>query len=198
MTDDLEQRLRAADPTKSADPNQPTSSWIADLVEATMNTESTAQRRHWRVPAAAAAAAVILGIGGYAVVQNGQDSAMPGALAGARPMELAMAGSGPSMSSCIQFSVGILADMPVAFSGTAVEVGNGTVLLDVDHWYRGGDAQQVEISSPDLSTVSLDGAVTFSDGQRYLVTATDGVVNSCGFTAEWNADTAAAFDEAFK
>ncbi|MEJ7627983.1 MAG: hypothetical protein WKF54_00160 [Nocardioidaceae bacterium] len=196
MTDDLEERLRAADPTTSADSTRPASSWVADLVAATMNDQSSVKSRRWRVPAAAAAI-MVLGLGGYAIAQNGQDTTDPRASNSARPLELAIAGAGTSLSSCVPFSVDVLAEMPVAFSGTVVEVGEGTVLLSVDHWYRGGATEQVEISSPDLSTVSLDGAVSFSDGKRYLVTATNGVVNVCGFSAEWNADTAAAFDEAF-
>ncbi len=196
MTDDLEERLRAADPTTPADSTRPASSWVADLVAATMNDQSSVKSRRWRVPAAAAAI-MVLGLGGYAIAQNGQHTTDPRASNSARPLELAIAGAGTSLSSCVPFSVDVLAEMPVAFSGTVVEVGEGTVLLSVDHWYRGGATEQVEISSPDLSTVSLDGAVSFSDGKRYLVTATNGVVNVCGFSAEWNADTAAAFDEAF-
>lgn len=196
MTDDLEERLRAADPTTSADAPRPTSSWVADLVEATMNDQSSVMRRRWRVPAAAAAV-MVLGLGGYAIAQNGHDANDPLASGKTRPMELVIAGAGTSIGSCMPFSVDVLADMPVAFSGSVLEVGEGTVLLGVDHWYRGGDTEQVEISSPDLSTVSLDGAVSFAEGKRYLVTATNGVVNVCGFSAEWNADTASVFEMAF-
>ena len=40
---------------------------------------------------------------------------------------------------CIEFSPEVLAPMEVAFSGEAYEVGDDTVRLSPDHWYRGGD-----------------------------------------------------------
>ena len=95
------------------------------------------------------------------------------------------------------FSQSILADMPVAFSGTATEVANGVVTLEVDHWYRGGDAQQVSLVAPDPATVSLEGGLTFTAGTRYLVTATNGTVNFCGYTAAWTSDLERVFDAAF-
>jgi hypothetical protein len=171
---------------------------MANLVEGTMISKEKARRRRQWVLAAAAAAVAIVGVGGYAALGHGQDDVQPPTSADAHPVRLAVAGPGTSMGSCIQFSVDILADMPVAFSGTVLDVGKGTVLLDVDRWYRGGDSKQVELTSPDSSTVALDGEVTFSESKRYLVTAAHRVVNPCGYTTEWNAEIAAAFHEAFE
>ncbi|MEP6526840.1 MAG: hypothetical protein ABJA86_06715 [Nocardioidaceae bacterium] len=162
-----------------------------------ISTEKAPGRRRWALAAAVAAVAIV-GVGGYAALGDGQDDVQPPTSADAQPIRLGVASPGTSMGSCIQFSVDILADMPVAFSGTVVDVGKGTVLLDVDHWYRGGDSKQVELTSPDPSMVALDGGVTFGESKRYLVTAAHGVVNPCGYTTEWNAETAAAFHQAFE
>ena len=86
--------------------------------------------------------------------------------------------------------------MPVAFSGSATEVGEDSITLEVDRWYTGGDADVVQLANYEASTVSLDG-FKFEAGDRYLVTATDGTVNFCGYSGPWNQERADAFDQAF-
>lgn len=163
-----------------------------------MNTTSTRddlRRPRW-VPALAAAAAIaVLGVGTYAVVTSDDDAATP--TAHGSSMELSLPGAGV-MHSCIMYSVDVLADMPTAFSGKAVEVDEDGVLLEVDRWYRGGDAETVELATVDGDSISLTDVVDFADGERYLVTASEnGTVNSCGFTSKWSPDMAADFDRAF-
>lgn len=202
MTDDLERRLRAADPVASADAVRPAEPSLRQLMEATMTTDldrSTHPARTaptWRRPAlvaAAVAALVVTGIGVVAVV----DDDAPPATTAPSVLELSLPAS-DAMASCIQFSVDVLADMPVAFSGEVTAVEDGAVVLDVDHWYRGGDADTVELAAPDGNAVALIGAVDFQSGKRYLVTANqEGVVNSCGYTAPWSPAMAADFEKAF-
>jgi hypothetical protein len=112
------------------------------------------------------------------------------------PTTLALtAPPGDTMSSCIQFDVEFLAEMPVAFSGKATQVTGDTVTLDVDRWYRGGTADVVTVNDiPE--TVALDG-VDFETGGTYLVTATDGMVNTCGFSGPATPELEAAFEQAF-
>jgi len=198
MTDDLERRLRAADPARSASVYQPADSLIQELSEAAMSTTPTQQdpRRPRWVPAVAAAAAVaVLGVGAYAVVTSDDKDAPPTALPSSMELTLPAAGV---MASCLGYSVDILADMPTAFSGTAVDVDEESVLLEVDTWYRGGDADTVELATADGETISLSEVVKFAEGERYLVTASEtGTVNSCGFTSEWSPGMASDFDRAF-
>jgi len=101
-----------------------------------------------------------------------------------------------TMASCVAFDVAVLREMPVAFAGTVASVGDGTVTLDVDRWFAGGDADRVTVANPDAANVSIDG-VEFTTGTRYLVTATDGTVNSCGFTAPATPDLERSFEQAF-
>jgi len=198
MTDDLEQRLRAADPARSVSLYQPADSSIKKLMEATMEASAAQhdpRRPRW-VPAVTAAAAVaVLGVGAYAVVTSDDSAAPPPA--GGSPMELSLPAA-DVMASCVGYSVGVLADMPTAFSGTAVDVDDDSVLLEVDTWYQGGDAGTVELATVDGGQVSLSEVVEFAEGERYLVTASEtGTVNSCGFTSEWSPEMAADFDRAF-
>lgn len=197
MTENLESRLRAADPARSV----VDASVDHDLLEALMNDTATrtedrpvpATRRRWAPALAAAALAAVVGVGGYAVMESPGDEAPHEA---ASITELALP-AGDSMASCIAFDVEFLRNMPVAFSGTAVEVEDGSVLLAVGRWYRGGDTDQVRLVTQGEEMVALIGSVTFEEGERYLVTATDGVVNACGYSAVWSEDMAADFQRAF-
>lgn len=202
-TDDdvLRARLARLDPMPPTVPvDLPTSPRAHELLERAMlttePTPDTTAPSAWRRPAAlaaAAAAVVALGVGGLvAAGDNGSATRKP-------PSTLALrlpdAAGGVSMGSCIRFDVAILRDMPLAFGGTVTAVDGDSVTLDVDHWYKGGSADVVTLATTGQS-VALDG-VEFTQGTRYLVAATDGVVNSCGYTGEATPDLAKAFDEAF-
>ena len=110
-------------------------------------------------------------------------------------MELAL-GASDAMASCIRFDVTILADMPVAFEGTASAVDGADVTLTVDHWYKGGDATTVTLHGHE-GAVALLGGFPFEVGRQYLITATDGNVNFCGYSGEATPDLQSAFDQAF-
>lgn len=113
------------------------------------------------------------------------------------PVRLALPPGGPSMQTCIRFSAEALMPMEMAFDGTAAQVASGRVVIEVGHWYRGGDAPRVELTTRVGDSVTLEGSLKFEQGRRYLVTATAGVVNSCGFTLEWTPEAAATFQRAF-
>ena len=211
MTDDLHARLRAADPAAGSgvSPSSPTS--IRELRENTMNTTdrdathpNTTRRGHpdpahdgrrspWLVAAAVVAVLSVAGAGIAGVLTRGSEDSP----AGSRPSVVLALPDSNIASSCMQYSVDVLAGMPTAFSGTAVSVGEGTVLLRVDTWYRGGSGETVALKNPDRAMTSIEG-VEFAEGSRYLVTASEmGTVNTCGFTGPWTADMAADFATAF-
>jgi len=200
MTGDLRQRLRSADPAATV-PDDP--SRIRTLAEAAMSTTlddtgTTTTSRGRRTPGglrllAAAAAVAVLGTAGALVL--GPDDEQPAATP--EVLELSLP-PGDVMSSCIQYSVDVLAQMPLAFSGTAEAVADGTARLEVDRWYRGGTADVVELENPTGPMTSIDG-IELTPGSRYLVTATeDGTVNGCGYTAEWSEPMAQDFARAFE
>ena len=43
----------------------------------------------------------------------------------------------------------------------------------------------------------LEGGIAFEEGKRYLVSAVDGQVATCGLSAPYSEEMAAAYDEAF-
>jgi hypothetical protein len=203
--DDLRLRLRRADPVREdADPGPPPSRTAHEILERAMQTidddiETRRSRPGWRrtpvLLAAGAAAAVAIGVG---VVVSGGDLSGGDGTPGESEAPTTLALTAPpsdTMSSCMAFDVAFLAQMPVAFSGKATQVEGGTVTLDVERWYRGGRADVVTVS--DLpETVALDG-VDFEEGGTYLVTATDGMVNACGFSGPATPELESAFEQAF-
>jgi hypothetical protein len=199
--DELRARLAQLDPMPDSIPvDLPTSPLAQTLLERAMLTTeptpetSTPMRRRRALLAAAAAVVLALGIGGFLALgdDNGGRADKPKTTLALKTQDT---GGGASMGSCIMFSVDILKDMPVAFGGTVTQVGEGSVEIAVDRWYKGGDADVVTVATPPTNTSVA--TVEFAKGKRYLVTATDGTVNSCGYTGEATPDLVKAFDQAF-
>lgn len=152
----------------------------------------------WRRPALVAAAAVTViavGVGGIVALDSSNPSSSNNNVKTLALTTAQTSGAGTSSSSCIPFSVDVLKDMPLAFAGTVTQVSSSTIQIAVDRWYKGGDADVVTVALPP-GNISVD-PVDFVEGKRYLVTATDGTVNSCGYTGEATPDLAKAFNEAF-
>jgi hypothetical protein len=201
MTDDeLRARLRAADPARH---DEPAPSWIDDLVEATVQDETMQEndrdqgrRARWLVPAAAAAA--VAGIAAAAVLafggdddDNGNEAAAPETV----QLELAVP---DAMQMCVMLDADVLQPVPVALEGTVTDIEGGTVTLDVTQWFKGGDAEVVELVNPGQADdfAMIEDFLAFEEGKRYLIVAEDGVVSGC-LSGEWSEQSAAIFDEAF-
>lgn len=198
----LLRRMQAADPAQTRQTDD--SSRIAQQVDDAMSKtliDPASRTRRWAPAMAAAATVAVFGGGAYTFLGGdlGGDLAGndPAGTPGATAMTLKVpSGTGTSIGSCVPFDVRYLRDMPVAFSASATEVHQNGVTLEVDRWYKGGDADIVHLANYDLSTASVDGFI-FEEGRRYLITATDRTVNYCGYSAPWNQERAEAFDKAF-
>ena len=203
-------RLRALDPAASLPPADP--DWVARLLEDTMSHdvdtplthESRENGTHDRSPltwlVAAAAILVIAGVGVFATMwqEDGPDNpptAAPSSSQG--PSVLELSARPPVAAKCMVPTAEILANQQTAFDGTVASITDGVVTLDVTHWYRGGQADQVTVTAPPAEMQALVLAVDFQVGQRYLVSANDGFVTVCGFTGAYNDDLAAMYAEAF-
>lgn len=196
--EELQARMRAADPARGP---APADSWIDDLAEATVTSGTTEtsteprSRRAWVLVAAAAAVVAIVGGGTWALTAGDGDA---GDRVAEPQKELSLAlPPADSMQMCIEFSPEALAPMEVAFSGEAYDVDGATVRLTPDHWYRGGDGADEVVLTAGSEDVLLEGGITFEEGQRYLVSAVDGQVATCGLSAPYSEEMAAAYDEAF-
>ena len=202
---DLRALLAAAARVRSADLDPMTSPRARELLERAMATPTTdlttdrrtgparsSTRRPWL---AAAAAAVVLAGGGAAYLSAGGSS--DDAPSGGGELTLALPGGDPALQSCLPVSAEVLAPVPVAFAGTATAVTDGEVRLEVDRWYRGGDATAVLLRNPGADMQALVGAADFRTGQQYLVSADQGTVTVCGLTGPASPELQAVYDEAF-
>jgi hypothetical protein len=201
--DDLRARLRRLDPAGDLPVDPVTSPRAASHMERAMQTLDTptapARRTRLLVGAAVLGAAAAVTAG---VLLLGGGEVDPSAGAGSSPsagspttLELSLPDPGTA-ASCLQFELRYLADMSPAFAGTAVDVGADAVVLDVDRWYAGGDADRVRLEIPRNSSAALDG-VDFVEGERYLVTAANGTVNGCGYSGPATPEFERSFEEAF-
>lgn len=201
-TEALRQRLRSADPARSV---APPDDLATDLVRRTRENAMSdhqqhapdTRRRRW-VPLAAAAAVLAVGGTAYVATQVGDDGSAPPTAAEPTVTELALP-TGDSPGRCMQVNAQTVANAETALEGTVTTVDDEQVVLEVTRWFVGGTADEVllRVPSPGQATLSLPGQPEFGTGERWLVTATDGRVNVCGFTAPWSADLVDVFDEAF-
>jgi hypothetical protein len=203
--DQLDARLRAADPASSlpeADPAR-----VARLLEDTMSndllTESRETGTHNRSPltwlVAAAAAVIIAGVGIFAVVNGtGDEPGTPPQAAQPTVTKLVSPGDEAFTGRCMVPNAEVLSDQPVAFDGTVESVSGGLVTLEATHWYAGGPTDLVTVEAPTAQIRELLAAVKFEDGGRYLVAANEsGEVLVCGFSAPYSRSLASLYDEAY-
>lgn len=199
--DELRRMLAGLDPMAGVPVEPVTSPQARHRLEQIMQSTNTDDpvvtplRRRPRTILAAAASIAVLALGiGVSQVDNGT-------IDGPEPLTtlaLKAPGGDPAMQMCLAFDAEGLRTMPVAFAGTPAAVGKETVTIDVDRWFKGGNADRVTIALPpgDISPALIPG-VDFVKGQRFLVTATDGVVNGCGYSGPATADYEKTFNEAF-
>jgi hypothetical protein len=197
VTDELEQRLRAADPVPATVPvDAPRSLRARTLVEHLMtDTELSldpprADRpRRWALVAAAAALVAAVGV---AVSLSGDDG-------GGASSSLALTvPAQDTMAMCMQVSPELLRDADqVAFEGTVTKLDGRVATLSVDRWYAGEEVDEVVVTGAAENEVALLGGVIFEDGGHYLISAIDGEVRSCGLSGEATPDLQAIYDEAF-
>jgi len=199
MKDELRERLARLDPMHAEVPTESvTTQSSRELLEGIMSTSSTEEtatdsgRRNPWYMGIAAAAILVVAVGSVVALTGGGDG---DPVAQGPPLALD-AGADDPMAMCIQFSVEELARAQVAFEGTVTTVDGESVTLDVDEWFKGGDAGQVVLNAP-AGMEALIGGIPFEEGGQYLITAYDGTVNYCGFSGPSTPEFRAAFEEAF-
>lgn len=185
--EELRERLQRLDPSDSGELRSLEDRSTRQLLENIMNTPASSATQPGRTWYLAAAAAVVLFLGAFFGFQ-GTTNDTP-------PLQLSL-GQSDALSSCMVLSVDVLAEMPVAFEGTATAVDGEAVTLEVDQWYIGGEASTVELHAP-AGMQALIGGIEFGVGNQYLITANDGTVNYCGYSDVATPELRSLFDEAF-
>jgi len=103
----------------------------------------------------------------------------------------------PSTSRCLTPDPGVLRQQEIAFDGVVRSVAGGLATLEPSRFYVGEPTDVVVVKAPDGDLQKLLAAVDFREGERYLVSATDGAVTLCGFSGPYTEELAALYDEAF-
>jgi hypothetical protein len=143
--------------------------------------------------AAAGALALAIAIGsgfGFGAPAQGPIAANP------TPSENPAAGGG-GMASCLMYDPATLPTFDVVFDGTVTAVSGDQITFDVNNGWKGvGDS--VTLTAPDVDVALLGAMPDFAVGGRYLVTAAGSNINACGYTLDYDADTAADWAAAFE
>lgn len=196
MTDQLEQRLRAADPMSATVPvDDARSERARTLVERTMAETlipvdpSPSSRPRWLLVAAAAAVVAVVGVG--VAISGGDDGEDPTPLALTVPTE-------DMMAMCIEVTPDSLRDASqVAFEGTVTELDGQTATMAVDRWFAGEEAEVVTVTGATENETALLGGVVLESGGQYLISAGDGEVRSCGLSGPVSPELEALYEAAF-
>lgn len=226
MTDDFDRdeplraRLRSGDPAASLPPLDHAST--ARLTQVAMSTPSTATTRSGpasRLPRLIAAAAVVVAGGGglWSVIGSDDDAAptaatdpapassapstpaAPGSPGSPAPAPAATVLTAPAAvaAKCMVPNVEVLRRQDLAFQGTVTALDGLTVDLSTAKVYAGDVADAVRVRAPSAEMSMLLNAVQFEVGKSYLVSATDGQVTLCGFSAEATPELTALYAEAY-
>lgn len=142
----------------------------------------------------AIAAVLVLGLSGCAGTDDGPDAREPSA--SDQVVEL-VAEPLPAGARCGVANAETLAAKDLAFEGTVTRVQEGRATLDVSRWFAGGSGDTVVVASPSRELQDLLLAVRFEEGRSYLVSASEGAVSLCGYSAESTPELEALFEEAF-
>jgi hypothetical protein len=186
---ELRKKIQALDPFfKDVDVRSVDDPSSQQMLEGIMETNTESSSRRPVADVLGAAAVVALVLGGVALFNGTDTPASP-------PLALSL-GEPDALASCIVLTADVLDDVPLAFAGTVTAIDGETVTLSVDEWYVGGDAEIVELSAP-AGMEALIGSIEFTEGEQYLVSAYDGVVNYCGFSGPATPELQAIYDEAF-
>lgn len=167
---------------------------------------------------AAAAAAVIVGGVGFAVwgvddagPQGASDApvvASEGPSAGDEDVDVAEGAASVTELSitpeattarCLtpEAAPDVVAAQTLAVDAEVESISGGVVTLAPTRFYAGEETDLVTVAEPSGDLQALLSGVDFEEGERYLVSATDGQVTLCGFSAPYDESLAAVYDEAF-
>lgn len=213
--------LPAADPAGVARLMEDAMSETPDIPETpqtaeTAETRSDHLRGRSRLTWLVAAAAAIVIVGGVAfAVADGDGSDAPVAADGpprvvdssGQPAdtgdaptitELSVPDAAPS-ARCLtpQAAPQVVAAQDLVVDAVVESISGGIVTLTPTRFYAGEETDLVTVTEPSGDLQLLLTGVDFTEGGRYLVSASDGQVTLCGFSAQYSSSLAAVYDEAF-
>jgi hypothetical protein len=112
------------------------------------------------------------------------------------PVDSGNPAAGGGVASCLVYDPANLPNFDAVFDGTVTAVEGDQVTFKVNEGWKGADG------SITLTALQIDIAISgpqpdFKVGSRYLVTASGSTISACGYTLDYDADTAATWAAAF-
>jgi hypothetical protein len=219
---ELRALLRGGDPAGILSPADPAalSILLEDIMSADLDVRPDADqggratgthgrnRLTWLV--AAAAAAMIAGVGGFAVAGLSGDDDPPPQASGHRTTSPGTDASVPLAGQTTQLTAkapqgkcavpnpALLSQYDQAFQGTVTAITGGMVTLQATDVYNGEVGETVEVAAAPADLQGLVSVADFQVGGTYLVSAFEGSVSMCpGFSGPATGDVQTLFTEAF-
>ena len=195
-------RLRAADPMRADDvPDASLARVSARIQEHIMSdiqhTPAPASSRRplalFGGVALAGAFALAIAFGsGLGVQSPGPIAAAP--TASASPTQEPIGGG--EMAMCLAYDPATLPTFEIVFDGSVTAIDGDQVTFDVNDGWKGVDST-VTLTAPATDVALVGSMPNFEVGGRYLVTGFASTVSGCGYTLDYDADTAATWAAAF-
>ncbi|HUP53954.1 MAG TPA: hypothetical protein VM408_00485 [Methylomirabilota bacterium] len=104
--------------------------------------------------------------------------------------------AGGGAASCIRYDPSILPSYDVVFDGTVTAIDGDQVTFDVNTGWKGAKGS-ITLTAPESNIAITGPAPEFKVGGRYLVSAAETTINTCGYTLDYDAATAATWAAAF-
>lgn len=104
--------------------------------------------------------------------------------------------AGGGAASCMRYEPSILPSYDIVFDGTVTAIDGKQVTFDVNTAWKGANGS-ITLTAPESNIAITGPAPEFKVGGRYLVSAAGSTMNTCGYTLDYDADTAAAWAAAF-
>ena len=104
--------------------------------------------------------------------------------------------AGGGMASCIMYDPTILPTFDIVFDGTVSAIDGDQVTFAVNSAWK-GVGSSITLTAPSTSVALVGPVPEFQVGGRYLVTAAGSNINACGYTLDFDVETAATWAAAF-
>ena len=199
-------RLRAADPIRADDVPDASLARVAATIQEHIMTDKQHDPtvRHPRGPLAWVGGLAVVGVIALAFAMalgNGFGAQTPPPIAAnPTPSEAPDASGNPAagggVASCLVYDPANLPTFETVFDGTVSAIDGDQVTFTVNEGWKGAEGT-ITLTAPQVDIALTGPLPEFKVGNRYLVTAAGSTISACGYTLDYDADTAAKWAAAF-
>ena len=112
------------------------------------------------------------------------------------PLESGNPAAGGGVASCLVYDPANLPNFDSAFDGSVTAIDGDQVTFKVNQGWKGADGS-VTLTAPQVDIAISGPQPDFTVGGRYLVSASGSTISACGYTLDYDADTAETWAAAF-